>query len=146
MRKNVLAAGVILLVALAVIVGIYALQDDTANVEAGQVTATLTIAYGNARDNATVTYDNLTVPGENATVYGLTMAAAQTGDFNVDSTYYGQYDSRLVDGVDGVANGQNDSYWQYTVNGNAGNVGADRHPIEDGDHVTWTFTESQFGG
>lgn len=145
MKKSVLAAAIILLVALAAIVGIYALQDNTANVDK-QVTATLTIAFREARNNATVSYENLTVSGNNATVYGLTKAAAHTGNFNVDTTYYGQYDSLLIDSIDGVANGQNNSYWQYTVNDIAGNVGADRRPINDCDHVTWTFEKSQFGG
>lgn len=147
MRKSVFAAAVILLIALAVIVGIYALQNEDGSSPDGRpVTATMSIAFGQARSNTTFTYENLTVTGENATVYGLTMAAAEEGSFNVDTTYYGQYDSLLIDGIDGVANGQNNSYWQYTVNNMAGNVGADKRSIQDGDRVTWTFTESQFGG
>lgn len=146
LRRSILTAIVILSAVIVIIVGIYALQDENGNEDGQPVTATLSIDFGNARINATVTYENLTVSNNNATVYGLTKAAAEEGDFTIDTTYYGQYDSLFIDSIDGIVNGQNNSYWQYTVNGTDGIVGADRHPVTESDHVTWTFQESQCGG
>ncbi|MGC9307372.1 MAG: DUF4430 domain-containing protein [Thermoplasmatota archaeon] len=146
LRRSILTAIVILSAVIVIIIGIYALHDENGNEDGQPVTATLSIDFGNARSNATVTYENLTVSSNNATVYGLTKAAAEEGNFTIDTTYYGQYDSLFIDGIDGIVNGQNNSYWQYTVNGTAGAVGADRHPVTESDHVTWTFQESQFGG
>ncbi len=147
-RKSVLAAAVILLVAMAVIVGIYALSNDGSdNGSSGganqTMNASVTIAFGNG---TTWSYDNVSISVANATVYKLTFKAAEAGTFPISSTYYPQYDSHLITAIGGVANGQNDSYWQYTVNGTAGEVGADRHPVANGDHVRWTFKASQFEG
>ena len=67
-------------------------------------------------------------------------AVASEGNFTVETTYYGQYDSLLVDAIAGIENGQDDRYWLYWVNGEYASVGADRQPVRTGDTVEWRFT------
>ena len=101
------------------------------------VTASVKINFG----NGTVwDYPSISVDGKNATVYGFIMEAAHEGNFSVKYTYYGQYDSILIDSIAGVVNGDGDNYWQYWLNGEYGMVGADKQPIADDDVIEWKFT------
>ena len=101
-----------------------------------EVTSTVSIYFGNG---ILWTYKNITTT--NATVFGLLMEAASKGNFTVKSTYYSQYDSMLIDSIASVKNGENNSYWQYYINGNYGTVGADKQPVKNGDIIEWKFEE-----
>ena len=102
----------------------------------GRVTATVIIDFENGTKWA---FSDMTT--KNATVFGFLMEAARNGNFTVEYTYYGQYDSNLVDSIAGKINGENNSYWQYWINGEYGMVGADRQPVKNGNIIEWTFTE-----
>jgi len=152
-RKRILTAIIILSTAMVVIVGIYAVHN---NIPSGNtVTASLVINSGTAMDNETIwTYNlsvkgtnsnisvkgNISFKGTNTTVYGLLKEVAHDGNFSVKYTYYGQYDSILIDSIAGVVNGEESNYWQYWINGEYGIVGADRQPLNDNDTVEWKFT------
>ena len=69
------------------------------------------------------------------------MEAASKGNFTVKSTYYGQYDSMFIDSIASVKNGENNSYWQYYINGNYGTIGADKQPVKNEDIIEWRFEE-----
>jgi hypothetical protein len=104
---------------------------------AGQVIASVEINFG----NGTVwSYPDISVEGKNATVYGTLTEAAHQGNFSVKYTYYGQYDSLLVNSIAGIVNGESNSYWQYWLNGDYGQVGADKRRVADSDIIEWKFT------
>ena len=136
-NKGIMA---IVVIAVAVVVGISATaiyMHGGNEVSTESVTASVKIDFG----NGTVwSYPNISVEGKNATVYGILIEAAHEGNFSVKYTYYGQYDSILVDSIAGVVNGDGNNYWQYWLNGDYGMVGADKQPIADNDIIEWKFT------
>lgn len=101
------------------------------------ITASISMDFGN---ETVWNYEDMTVDGESATVFGFLLAAAQEGAFKVTYTYYGQYDSYLVDSINEVINGENNKYWQYWINREYGMVGADKQPVNNGDIIEWKFT------
>ncbi len=48
----------------------------------------------------------------------------------------------LVDGMNGMQNGEDNKYWQYTVNGVMPQIGADAYIPQPGDSIEWYFAES----
>ena len=50
----------------------------------------------------------------------------------------------LVESMAGKANGTDNKYWQYKVNGVMPQVGADHYKLVDGDTVEWSFVASEF--
>ncbi len=48
----------------------------------------------------------------------------------------------LVDGMYGMHNGEDNKYWQYTVNGVMPQIGADAYIPQPGDSIEWYFAES----
>ena len=66
------------------------------------------VIYG---DGWTVNYQNVSTT--NDTVYALLLECASRYNFTVSATYYGQYDSMLVESINGTKNGVDNKYWQY---------------------------------
>ncbi|HDS59916.1 MAG TPA: DUF4430 domain-containing protein [Thermoplasmatales archaeon] len=141
MRREILAAIAVLSTVFAAILAVYAYtlsqENDVSQSGDQPVQATLVITFANG---SVWRYPSLTVHHHNATVLGLLTAAASQGNFTVETTYYGQYDSLLVGSIAGVENGYQDRYWLYWINGDYGMVGADRQPVQEGDTVEWKFT------
>ncbi|MDC1205578.1 DUF4430 domain-containing protein [Candidatus Pacebacteria bacterium] len=50
----------------------------------------------------------------------------------------------LVESMGDKTNGDNNSYWQYTVNGVAPMIGADAHIMKNDDTLKWQFKQSEF--
>lgn len=50
----------------------------------------------------------------------------------------------LVTGIGEKQNGNDNYYWQYTVNEVMPMIGADAYTLSDGDFVLWEFKESTF--
>jgi len=50
----------------------------------------------------------------------------------------------LVTKIGEQANGQDNKYWQYYVNGEQVQVGAAQYQLKSGDNVEWKFKESEF--
>lgn len=50
----------------------------------------------------------------------------------------------LVESMGELKNGTDNKYWQYFVNNEMPQVGADQYELKDGDDIEWRFTESQF--
>lgn len=49
----------------------------------------------------------------------------------------------MVDKIGGRANGQNKKYWQFFVNNQYAQTGADKTFLKNGDNVEWRFTSDQ---
>ncbi|MDP3985960.1 MAG: DUF4430 domain-containing protein [Candidatus Veblenbacteria bacterium] len=85
-------------------------------------------------------YPNLTLP-EPATVLALLEQASQREDFPLEvdkSSSLGAFVKQIGD----KANGQDQRYWQYWVDGEQPQVAADRYALQGGETVLWTFSKS----
>jgi hypothetical protein len=51
---------------------------------------------------------------------------------------------KMVTQIGELENGQNNKYWQYSVNGKMPSIGADAYKLKSGDLVEWRFSESSF--
>jgi hypothetical protein len=51
-----------------------------------------------------------------------------------------EYDfGTLIESINQVKNGTDDTYWIFSVNDQEATIGADQYMLEDGDVVTWEF-------
>ena len=82
-------------------------------------------------DDWTIT-DNL-VAYKGDTAFSILERCSEKNGFSVDSTYYAQFDSTLINSINNAVGGTNGKYWQYYVNGELPNVGADKCMISNGD-------------
>ena len=82
--------------------------------------------------------DNL-IAFNDDTVFSLLERISYKNDFSLKYTYYEQFDSILINSINGVVNGEDGKYWQYYVNGDIPMVGADKYTVSNGDYVEWRF-------
>lgn len=82
--------------------------------------------------------DNL-VAYQGDTAFFLLERCSEKNGFSVDSTYYAQYDSTLINSINNAVGGTDGKYWQYYVNGQLPNVGADKCILTNGDLLKWSF-------
>jgi hypothetical protein len=82
--------------------------------------------------------DNL-VAYKGDTVYSILERCSEKNGFSIDSTYYAQFDATLVNSINNDMGGTNGKYWQYYVNGELVNLGADKCVITNGDALRWSF-------
>lgn len=140
MLMVVLTAVAIVAVGVGTVIGLQMLDaDDDATLDA-PISVSVFIDYGNGN---TTTHHVRTV---NGTALGALLEAAmpQNGGFVVETTYWASLDATLVDRIGDRTNGDDGRYWQYRVNGEYVNAGADRCILSDGDLVEWSFEESNW--
>ena len=82
--------------------------------------------------------DNI-VAYDDVTVFSLLERTLSKNSFSLEYTYYEQFDSILIDSINGVENGEDGKYWQYYVNGDIPMIGADKYSVTNGDYVEWRF-------
>lgn len=143
-NKNVLLAVAVVALVLAG-GGLYVVQNQptnntntstTTNVSTAQeITTSLQIDKGEG--SAVKVYTVKVKEGETA-LDQLHHASAANG-FAVETkdSSYGAF----VQGIDGLAGGAS-SYWLFSVNGKAAEVGAGDYKLQEGDVVEWKFTKS----
>lgn len=76
----------------------------------------------------------------NRTVLSFLLEAGESRGFAVEWSHWESLTAAKVDAIKGLRDGQGGLYWQYWVNGEYGDVGADQYVLEDDDHVVWRFT------
>jgi hypothetical protein len=76
---------------------------------------------------------------ENASVYNALDAASKTGNFSFRADWYPNFGSHRVSEIAGVKDGTDNRFWQYYVNGQYMDKGADLVGLGDGDTVRWEF-------
>jgi len=107
-------------------------SDQNLLLNQDEVIARIDINFG---DNS----DSFTVTSKNNTVYGFLLEAAKIGGYDIKATYYGIYDSLLIDSISNYVNGDDNKYWIYYINGESGSVGADKQIVMDNDLIEWKF-------
>lgn len=100
-----------------------------------EINATITIDFGNG------TEDTYKIKTTNTTAYDFLIEAAKIGGYDIKTTYYGIYDSLLVESISNIENGQDNKYWIYYINGESGSIAADKQIIENNDLIEWKFEE-----
>ena len=135
--KRVLIAILVGLVAVSAAFAYYVIENEKKEelTENATVNVTLIINFG----NETEWQFGLTLDEKNATVFYALLKAANENGFNVEYTYYGQYDSYFVDSIAGA--GGDGKFWIYYVNGVMGEVGADKKVVGEGDMIEWRLEE-----
>jgi hypothetical protein len=88
-------------------------------------------------DGWTIKENLVAYPGD--TAFSLLQRSSEKNGFAIDSTYYAQFDSTLVNSINNAVGGTDGKYWQYYVNGVCPMVGADKYIVSNGDVVTWSF-------
>lgn len=88
-------------------------------------------------DGWTIT-DNL-VAYQGDTAFSILERCSQKNGFSVDSTYYAQFDSTLINSINNAVGGTDGKYWQYYVNGQLPNIGADKCMLTNGNLLKWSF-------
>ncbi len=88
-------------------------------------------------DRWTITDNLVAKPGD--TAYSVLQRSAQENSFSIDATYYAQFDSTLINSINNAVGGTDGKYWQYYVNSQLPEVGADKCPVINGDILTWSF-------
>lgn len=73
-----------------------------------------------------------------STVFSLLQDISQKENIALDFQVYREM-GVFVKSIDEVANGQNNNYWQYWVNGSLGEVAADKKAVKAGDRIEWKF-------
>ncbi len=127
---------VVVAAAIVVIAGVYVLgeekfnKNNTTKANNGTITVTLIIDFGNYTWNYSMQLKN------GSSVYDLLVEASHQHNFSISATYYPQYDSYLIEGINGVKGG-NGKYWQYWVNGEYATVGANAFKLKNNDVVEW---------
>jgi len=84
--------------------------------------------------------DNLIAYTEE-TVFSILQKVTSTHQVSLDYTYYEDFDSTLIDSINGDMNGDEGKYWQYYINNGdvPPMVGADQYDVTNGDFIEWRF-------
>jgi len=82
--------------------------------------------------------DNIYIE-EEETVYNLLVQISNRNNFKIESTFYEQFDSLLIDSINEDENGKGDKYWQYYVNEEIPMIGCDKYIVSNGDHIVWSY-------
>ncbi len=86
--------------------------------------------------------ESLAVTGGTTLLSALRTLDAQDATLRLTTEKY-QDMGTLVTGMNGLMNGADNKYWQYSVNGVMPLIGADAHVLQEGDVVEWSFGESE---
>lgn len=78
-----------------------------------------------------------------ANLVTITQSLAQQQAWEFESKDYGEM-GVLVSKIGNKANGQEQKYWQFYVNGQQPMISADKFTLKNGDQIEWRFAESKF--
>jgi len=73
------------------------------------------------------------------TVFSILEVSSNRNRVSFEYTYYEQFDSVLIDSINGDVNGEDGKYWQYYVNEDIPMIGADKYTVSNGDYIEWRF-------
>lgn len=80
---------------------------------------------------------------EGRSVLDLLKLASEKNNFSLKYQNYKGIGA-FVEMINEIKNGQDNQYWQYTINGKYADKAADKWKLKNNDSVEWRFTKSQF--
>ena len=96
----------------------------------------LTVNFGNGK---VTSYGGVEIKEGDTVLSLLTKKMNETGSPVKTKSYdFGL----MVESINNISASTN-YFWSYSVNGQAGNVAADKHVLKDGDKVEWKYTKIQ---
>ena len=78
----------------------------------------------------------------NITVADILYECAYFYDFSIEPEFFSGHDSFFITSINGIQNGENNSYWQFYVNEEYANKGCSQYYLKSNDIVEWKFQES----
>jgi len=78
----------------------------------------------------------------NITVSDILYECAYFYEFSIGTEFFSGYDSFFITSINGIQNGENNSYWQFYVNEEYANKGRSQYYLKSNDLVEWKFQES----
>lgn len=105
------------------------LEDST------ETSVTVTLKGSNWEIN-----DQIILTHETAVLDVLT-TLGKRNEFTIDATYDESLDATLINAINEDMNGDDDYYWQYTVNGEMPMTSADNTMVSNGDVIIWHFSQ-----
>ena len=145
LKKTNLIIFIILLVA---VVGLWQWSDQSKKTQpsneelTGQVQASITIKFSFS-ETETINLSHPYAENISANLVTITQSLAQQQAWEFESKNYGEM-GVLVSKIADKANGQEQKYWQFYVNGKQPMVSADKYLPKNGDQIEWRFAESKF--
>ncbi len=120
---------------------VVAVAQFRTNVKGVSTSAQASVAIQGLEEPLTEGVENL--PTNGATALDLLTYATQKNNLELKTKDYGDMGT-LVEGIGSVANGTDDKYWAYYVNGTLGQVAADQYQVKVGDAIEFRFEKSNF--
>ncbi len=81
---------------------------------------------------------------DDANAFHAFVTVANNNSLSLDMTYYPNFDSWFINGINGV-NGNQDQYWHFWVNSQESMVGISAHIPENGDIIELGFADEPLG-
>ena len=144
MHNKVVAALIGIVVAAGLMYFGYSYNPSLKNIsfQSSQSVGTVSMLIDNGRE--ITGYKNLTIPAD-ASVFGLlqNVTASNNITLDFDPASSNSFNSVFIKQIDGRVNGEFGSFWQYWVDGEQPQVGADKYVLKGGETVLWTFRPSE---
>lgn len=106
------------------------------------LTGTATVAINTADDSKVVFNDVVVKDG--TTLFEALKELELRGDISLQYKDYGDNLGIFIEKINGIpSGGATSSWWQYWVNGEYGNVGANTFILKPNDVIEWRFTGAQ---
>jgi hypothetical protein len=104
----------------------------------GEVRATIKIEFndGNSYSKSVVLV--------NATVFDYIVEITSSDEFNMETTYWEQFDSYIIDSISYKGKkyeSDQSHYWSYYINGEPGMEGADKVYVKNDDLIVWKYEQ-----
>lgn len=115
-------------------VGIYLSEDNTQTSSGEDITVSMSIDYN---DEDTQIFADEVLP-DGSSVFDLLMAVERRHGVSVEYREFPGVGT-FIESIHGVSN-TNSQYWQFWVNDEYSNAGADQYTLEDGDEIRWHRT------
>lgn len=80
---------------------------------------------------------------ENSTVFSLLEELARRENFDIETDFYPEM-GIFIESIGEAKGGTDNKWWQYWVNGNLGEVAADKKNVKAGDLIEWEFEAPEF--
>ena len=138
--KNIILIAVpilVLVLAGAVLIGSGIIGFEKTVESNDYISVKIEIDYGNGL------LDSYNIEILNATAFEALKTASEEYNFELDTTYYEEYQSHLINKINGIGSTDN-MYWMFYINNERAPVGADQMYVEKGDIISFKLEESSW--
>ncbi len=116
--------------------GIITFESPNKIINTGKASATIEIDFGDG-----IAYSSVFTL-DNSTVFEFLLEVEKNGDINIETTYWEQFDSYIVDSITYQGTKYEaglSAYWAFYINGQPAMEGADKIYVQNDDLIEWKF-------